>query len=40
MAKLLLRYRILETPETRMNYEKGADFVLLFEGMKVKFERR
>ena len=39
MAKLLAKYKILPTPETKLDYLKGSLMVLEFTDFKVKLKK-
>ncbi len=40
MAKLLSKYRLLSTPNTKLEHLKGDQFLIAFEDMKIKLEKR
>ena len=40
MAKLLSRFRIVDCPETKLNYYNGDLFLLMYSDLKLKFESR
>jgi hypothetical protein len=40
LAKLLQKFRLEPTPDTKLNFHKGSFFMLIYDDIKVKFVPR